>query len=152
MIELRCPSVTDTRAAAARLASLCRPGDVVLLVGRLGSGKTTFTSGLADGLGIDEQVVSPSFVLMRRYDSGFLPLVHVDVYRLNSVGEFEDLEAFTEGRDGVVVIEWGNAVPGVMPPDRLEVELSAEDDGTRIVRLNAVGEWAGRPLEEVRGT
>src|SRR5690606_19484421 len=86
VIELECVSEIDTRAAAGRLAALCRPGDVIVLEGPLGAGKTAFTAGLADGLGVEELVVSPSFVLMRRYDSGFLPLVHVDVYRIRSMG------------------------------------------------------------------
>lgn len=149
MIELSCPSETDTRAAAGRLASLCRPGDVILLIGSLGAGKTAFASGLADGLGVEERVTSPSFVLMRRYDSGFLPLVHVDVYRLGSVGEFEDLEALNEGRDGVTVIEWGSAVKAALPADRLEVLIEVDHDNSRVVRFQPCGAWVNRPLDEV---
>ena len=105
MIEIHCPTDADTRAAARRLAALCRPGDVIVLNGRLGAGKTAFAGGLADGLGVDEQVTSPSFVLMRSYRSGFLPFFHVDAYRLGSIGEFEDLAALESAEDGVVVID-----------------------------------------------
>jgi tRNA threonylcarbamoyladenosine biosynthesis protein TsaE len=73
---------------------LLNPGDVVVLKGGLGAGKTLFTGGLAAGLGVEEQVVSPSFVLVREYRSGFMPLIHVDVYRLGSINEFDDLDVF----------------------------------------------------------
>ncbi len=151
IVTLTCPTVTDTRAAAGRLAALLRPGDVVVLAGPLGCGKTTFAGGLADGLGVEEPVTSPSFILMRRYDSGFLPMVHVDVYRLGTVGEFEDLEVLEEGRDGVVVIEWGNAVLPLLPDDHLVVEFDVQPGGTRILRLVPSGDWKQRPLEEVEG-
>lgn len=149
MIELTSTSDTDTRAAAGRLASLCRPGDVIVLNGQLGVGKTAFVSGLADGLGVEELVTSPTFVMMQRYDSGFLPLVHVDAYRIHSTGEFEDLYALDEGRDGVVVIEWGDAVVGQLPRDLLTVSIDMAEDGTRTIRMSPSGIWQSRPLEEL---
>ncbi len=151
MIEIACPTATDTRAAAGRLAALCRPGDVIVLVGRLGAGKTAFVGGLADGLGVDETVVSPSYILMRRYDSGFLPLIHVDIYRVGSVLEFEDLEVLEAARDGVLAIEWGGAVSSELPQDRLRVEMDVNADESRTIRLIPMGEWMKRPLDEVRG-
>lgn len=149
MIELICESETDTRAAAGRLASLCRPGDIIVLNGSLGAGKTAFTSGLADGLGIEETVTSPTFVVMRRYDSGFMPLVHVDVYRLGSAGEFEDLDALEEGREGVLVIEWGEAVGASLPEDRLTVNIDVRPDGVRSITMVGQGIWSMRPLREL---
>ena len=149
MIEIECTSEIDTRAAAGRLAALCRPGDVIVLEGGLGAGKTAFTSGLADGLGVEELVTSPTFVIMRRYDSGFLPLVHVDVYRLGTTGEFDDVDALEEGREGVVVIEWGDAVTGVLPTDRLTVRIDVLDDGARRLTFLPAGVWTTRPLAEV---
>lgn len=151
MIEVPCPSEVDTRATGGRLAAHCRPGDVIVLTGTLGSGKTTFAGGLADGLGVEEPVTSPSFVIMRTYDSGFLPLVHVDVYRLGSMGEFDDLDVFEEGREGVVVIEWGEAVLPLLPDDHLDVEIEVTPAG-RTVRLKPSGSWAGRPLADVAGS
>jgi len=91
VIEVRCQTEDDTRAFAARLASVLRPGDTLVLVGGLGVGKTLFTGGLATGLGVEEEVLSPSFVLVRRYDSGFLPFVHADVYRLGSVMKYGEM-------------------------------------------------------------
>ena len=76
MITVTCPTPDDTRACARKLAAMLKPLDVIVLAGGLGAGKTLFTAGLAAGLGIDEPVVSPSFVLVRQYDSGFLPLDH----------------------------------------------------------------------------
>lgn len=149
MIEVTCPTEAETRAFAGRLASWLRPGDVILLVGRLGTGKTLFTGGLAAGLGVEEEVVSPSFVLVRRYQSGFMPVVHVDVYRLGSLNEFDDLDVFELAKDGVLVIEWGDAVESVLPDDHLRVEFEVEDDETRVLRLKPSGSWTTRDLEAV---
>lgn len=148
-ISITCPTEGDTRAFAGRLASHLRPGDVVLLAGGLGSGKTLFTAGLAAGLGVEEQVVSPSFVLVRQYDSGFMPVVHVDVYRLGSLNEFDDLDVFELAEEGVLVIEWGDAVEPAMPEDHLRIDFVVEDDETRVLRLVPSGSWKGRDLEAV---
>lgn len=147
MIEVRCPTEIDTKRVAGRLSASLQPGDVVVLAGPLGSGKTLFTQGLAAGLGVDEQVVSPTFVLMRQYRSGFIPIVHVDVYRLASLNEFEDLDAFESASDGVLVIEWGDAVEAVVPPDHLRIQFAVEEDGTRVLRLTPAGNWRGRNLD-----
>jgi tRNA threonylcarbamoyladenosine biosynthesis protein TsaE len=149
MIELDCPTEADTLAVAAKLAAILRPGDVVLLAGGLGVGKTLFTSGLASGLGVEEQVSSPSFVLVRQYRSGFIPIVHVDVYRVGSLNEFEDLDVFELARDGVLVIEWGDAVESAMPADHLRVEFSVDEDESRKLRLIPSGEWSEREIEAV---
>jgi tRNA threonylcarbamoyladenosine biosynthesis protein TsaE len=146
MIEIRCPTEADTRAVGRKLAATLRPGDIVVLAGGLGVGKTLFTSGLAAGLGVEERVVSPSFLLVRRYRSGFLPLVHVDVYRLGSLNEFDDLEVFDLAADGAVVIEWGDALEGVIPEDHLRIDFVVEADGTRLLRLLPGGAWAERDL------
>ena len=151
MIQVRADTDADTRAVARRLAALCRAGDVIVLNGTLGAGKTAFAGGLADGMGVEEPVTSPTFVLMRSYDSGFMPLVHVDAYRLQTIGEFEDLAAIESGEDGVVVIEWGTAVSAVLPRDRLEIQLHVEEDGARTLVFTPLGSWATRPLEEVTG-
>jgi tRNA threonylcarbamoyladenosine biosynthesis protein TsaE len=149
MIELDCTTEADTLAVAAKLAAILRPGDVVLLAGGLGVGKTLFTSGLASGLGVEEQVSSPSFVLVRQYRSGFIPIVHVDVYRVGSLNEFEDLDVFELAKDGVLVIEWGDAVESAMPADHLRVEFSVGEDESRKLRLIPSGEWSEREIEAV---
>ena len=119
MYTMTSKDAAATMGAGRRLAALVRPGDVITLSGQLGAGKTTFAAGFGEGLGIDEPVTSPSFVLVRTYRSGFTPLVHVDAYRLGSLGEFEDLDVLDEASEGVLLIEWGEAVVGVLPEDHL---------------------------------
>ncbi len=148
MIEVDCPSSDDTRALARRLASLVRPGDVLLLKGSLGAGKTVFAGGIAEGLGVQEQVTSPTFVLTRRYD-GFMPFIHADVYRIGSSAEIEDLDLLGEAFQGVLVVEWGDVVDKQLGDDHLVVELVPDDEGARLVRLIPHGSWGERPLEEV---
>lgn len=147
MIEISCPTPADTVSAGYRVAPSVRAGDVVMLTGRLGAGKTLFAGGLASGLGIDEPVISPTFVLVRQYRSGFLPMIHVDVYRLWSLNEFDDLDVFDLARDGVLVIEWGDAVEGALPPDHLRVEIEVGEDESRLIRLIPSGSWVGRKLD-----
>jgi tRNA threonylcarbamoyladenosine biosynthesis protein TsaE len=149
MLTITCPDETDTRAAGARLAALLRPGDVIVLAGELGCGKTVFAGGVADGLGIERPVTSPSFVLVRTYDDGFLPLVHVDVYRLGSLAEFEDLEVLEFADTGVAVIEWGEAVVVELPEDHLVVRFDVHEDGSRTLRFEPHGVWNVRNLPEV---
>jgi tRNA threonylcarbamoyladenosine biosynthesis protein TsaE len=138
----------DTRAVGRRIAALVRPGDVVLVGGRLGAGKTVFVSGIAEGLGIDDPVTSPSFVLVRSYD-GFLPLIHADAYRLQSSAELEDLGLNESAVDGVLVIEWGDVFESAFGDDALLVRLEVGDGGTRTISIEARGSWKTRALEDV---
>jgi tRNA threonylcarbamoyladenosine biosynthesis protein TsaE len=160
-ITARSSSAAETRALAGALAPLVRPGDVVLLVGELGAGKTVFTKGLADALGIDEPVISPTFTLARRYE-GRVPLVHVDVYRLGVGAEVFDLGLDDlADDDGVIVVEWGDLAAGFVRGDQLEVRLEALDadsaaddlagDGPRLVTVTPRGGgWLARRADLVR--
>lgn len=150
MIEIRCATSGDTEALGSRVASSLRPGDVLVLAGGLGAGKTLFTKGVATGLGVEEAVVSPSFVLVREYRSGFMPLIHADVYRLGSINEFEDLDVFEMAKEGVLVIEWGQAVEAALPVDYLKIEFDVEQDEARVLRFVSDGAWKGRDLEGLR--
>jgi tRNA threonylcarbamoyladenosine biosynthesis protein TsaE len=146
VIRARTKSVEETRALAAELDPLLKPGDLVLLSGNLGAGKTAFIQGLARGMGVRDRVVSPSFVLVRTYE-GRLPLTHVDVYRLDHMQELVDLgmaELLDEG--GVTAVEWGDVVVPGLPADYLEVRLDpGEADDDRLVTLATVGEaWTPR--------
>ena len=140
MITAATTSVDDTRALAAGLAALAAPGDLVILAGDLGAGKTAFAQGFAQGLGVEEPVTSPAFILVRTYE-GRLPMVHLDVYRLDTMQELVDLgiaELLDEG--AVTLIEWGDAVAPGLPADFLEVRLEAgagPDD--RRVAIRSVG-------------
>ena len=148
-VELVTKSDADTRAVGRRLSGLLRPGDVVVLCGSLGAGKTAFVGGVADGLGIEEPVTSPSFVLMRKYTSGFIPLVHVDVYRIGSLGEFDDLDVFEEARESVLVVEWGDAVAASLPDDHLKIVIEVTGETERDLRFGPNGSWTERPLGEL---
>ena len=146
MIRGRTKSVEDTQAVAAELAPFARAGDVILLVGDLGTGKTAFAQGFAVALGVTEAVTSPTFVLMRTY-RGRLPMVHVDVYRLDHLQEAVDLglaEVLDDG--GVALVEWGDVIIPTLPADFLEVRLERdEDDDHRVFAVRAVGpSWAPR--------
>ena len=140
MIRMATKSVDDTRPLAAEIAALAAPGDLVVLAGDLGTGKTAFAQGFARGLGIDEPVTSPAFILVRTYDAR-LPLVHLDVYRLDNMQELVDLgiaELLDEG--AVTLVEWGDAVTPGLPADFLEVRLeatSAPDE--RLLTIRSVG-------------
>ncbi len=150
MFEVHCPTADDTRAFAGRLASLVRPDDVIVLAGGLGAGKTLFVGGLAAGLGVEEAVVSPSFVLVRHYRTGFIPVIHVDVYRLASFNEFEDLAVFDQATGGVLVIEWGDAIEPALPEDHLRVSFDIGEDESRTLRLETFGSWVDRDWESIR--
>jgi tRNA threonylcarbamoyladenosine biosynthesis protein TsaE len=139
-------SADHTRALAAAIGAVLDAGDVVVLIGEMGAGKTTFVQGLARGLGVEDVVTSPTFTIVHEYD-GRLPLVHVDVYRLLRVQELHDLglEDYLEsGR--VVVVEWGDVVDRALPPERLVVELGVGGaDDERTVVIDAVGpRWQAR--------
>jgi tRNA threonylcarbamoyladenosine biosynthesis protein TsaE len=139
-------SPEDTLALGRRFAAVLTAGDVVLLSGRLGAGKTLFISGVAEGLGITEPITSPTFVISRIYRDGFLPLVHADVYRLGSIAEFEDLELNDDAPNGVVLIEWGDAVEESVAPDHMVVHIDIEGD-RRIFSFLPRGSWTTRNLE-----
>ena len=150
MIRLRCADAAATRAAGRRLAGLLRPGDVVLLSGDLGAGKTVFAGGIGEGLGVEDPVVSPTFVLVRHY-RGLLPMTHADIYRLGTSAEIEDLDLSDEADEGVLVVEWGDAAPQAFGEDHLLVRFTVHDDGVRTLDLSPHGAWAERPLQEVAG-
>lgn len=145
-MELRTTGAPDTRAVGAGIAALLRVGDVVVLSGDLGAGKTVLAQGIAAGLGVTERVVSPTFALARRYE-GRVPLHHLDVYRLDRVQEAIDLGLEELLDDGVVVVEWGEGVHELLPTERLEVRLALDDDdeNARVVHLLPRGEgWSAR--------
>ncbi len=143
-----CATSADTMAVGRRLAGLLRVGDVVLIDGDLGVGKTTFVAGLAEGLGVDEPITSPTFILMRTYP-GLLPLTHADVYRLDTLAEIEDLELTEASSDGVLAVEWGTAIEQWMPADHLVVRIRLAEGENRQIELIPYGNWGTRPLGEV---
>ena len=134
-------SPTETMAFGRRLGSLLGAGDIVALVGPLGSGKTTLTKGIALGLGVEEPrwVTSPTFVLVHQYE-GRLPIYHVDAYRLKGEAEAEALgtEEIFFG-DGVAIVEWAERIAGALPRERLEIALDIKGETAREITLGPFG-------------
>ena len=145
-LRARTTDVEATRALAASIAALVSPGDVILLSGELGAGKTAFVQGFGSGLGVKEQITSPTFTLAHQYE-GAITMHHLDVYRLERFAEMDDIgvSELLDG-DGVVLIEWGDAVAPVLPRDYLEISLAyGEGDDDRDLELRCVGSrWTAR--------
>lgn len=125
------PTPQDTRALGAALAGLVRAGDLVVLVGPLGAGKTALTQGLGEELGVREPVTSPTFVIARVHRGGRVPLVHVDAYRLGGVADVDDLDLDASTEESVTVVEWGQGLVEQLADEHLEVRLDRRDDDVR---------------------
>jgi tRNA threonylcarbamoyladenosine biosynthesis protein TsaE len=140
-------SPEQTREIAARIGRAAQSGDVILLVGELGAGKTVFTQGLAQGLDVDVTVNSPTFVLLHEYP-GRLPIYHYDLYRLSNIEQTvtREWQEFLYG-EGVSVVEWANRADGFLPREHLLIEFSIESETRRVLKLSAVGQ---RHLELLR--
>jgi tRNA threonylcarbamoyladenosine biosynthesis protein TsaE len=144
------PTERDTVRFGRRLGGLLRAGDLVLLSGPLGAGKTVLVRGVAEGLGVTGRVSSPTFVLARVHhpaeDGRGVPLVHVDAYRLDGLDELDDLDLDTDLVDAAVVVEWGEGVAERLSEDHLLVRLERRPDDVRVARLEPHGAWATRDL------
>jgi tRNA threonylcarbamoyladenosine biosynthesis protein TsaE len=148
-VVLRTQTADETRAVGEAIAPLLRARDAVILTGELGAGKTTFVQGVARGLGVHEHVVSPTFMLVREY-SGRLDIAHVDVYRLDRLQEVVDLALDELGAgDDVLLVEWGDAIEGLLPEDRLRVELTSDDatEARRLAITASGATWRERGVE-----
>lgn len=139
-LELVSHSPEETQQLGRRIGRLVRPGDVFLLVGDLGSGKTCLTQGIAWGLGIEEYTMSPSFVIMREL-YGRLPLYHIDLYRLDRIEESLDLglDDYLCGR-GVCVVEWAEKALSILPSEHLLINISYLGDTGRRFKLKPSGQ------------
>ncbi|MGY1748173.1 MULTISPECIES: tRNA (adenosine(37)-N6)-threonylcarbamoyltransferase complex ATPase subunit type 1 TsaE [unclassified Modestobacter] len=133
------PTPADTHALGRELAGLLRAGDLVVLAGPLGAGKTALTQGIGAGLGVRGPVTSPTFVLARVHRGGRVPLVHVDAYRLGSMADVDDLDLDATTEEAVTVVEWGHGLVEQLADEHLVVELDRRDDDVRTARLVPVG-------------
>ncbi len=149
MITLRTTSPEGTKAVAAALASVARPGDLILLAGEMGAGKTAFAQGFAAGLGVIDAVTSPTFTLVHTYE-GRYRVHHADVYRLERLSEVADLALgeLLDDDDAVVLVEWGDVVASSLGADLLTVRLEPVDldqPELRLVTVTAAGaRWTRR--------
>lgn len=146
---MKLPEVSDTVEFGRRLGALLTAGDLVLLAGPLGAGKTVLVKGIAEGLGVVGRVSSPTFVIERVHRPGAdgrgVRLVHVDAYRLlGHVEEVDDLDLDSDLADAAVVIEWGEGLAEQLNTDYLLVRLERLDDDTRIAHLEPHGTWVDR--------
>ncbi len=133
-------SPQETRSLGEKLAAHLRTGDVLLLLGDLGAGKSELTRGIAQGLGVQTPVTSPSFTILNVYDEGRVPLYHFDWYRLNSADELYEMGMDEYlGGDGIAVVEWPSQCPEAIPETRLAVELTPLGDTDREIILTPVG-------------
>jgi tRNA threonylcarbamoyladenosine biosynthesis protein TsaE len=141
---MRLSTVEETRDFGRRLADVLRPGDLVLLAGPLGAGKTALAQGIGAGLGVSG-VTSPTFVISRVHRDGRVPLVHVDAYRLGGRVELDDLDLDASVEDSVTLVEWGEGVAEQLSDAHLEIRISRADDDSREISLVPHGgDWAAR--------
>ncbi len=151
-VRLRSSHHDATAAVGRAVAGLLGPGDVVVLSGPLGAGKTRLVQGIAAGLGVQGRVTSPTFVLVRRHEAP-VPLVHVDAYRLDDGAALGTLDDDVLDERVVTCVEWGGNVASALPADRLDIGIEVagdEGDAPRLVTLDGHGgSWAAR-MEELR--
>jgi tRNA threonylcarbamoyladenosine biosynthesis protein TsaE len=142
------PTVEDTLRFGRKIGSLLEAGDLVLLSGPLGAGKTVLTKGIAEGLGVEGRVSSPTFVIAREHRPARggkgIPLIHVDAYRIgDDIAQLDDLDLDTELVEAAVVIEWGEAGDR-LSEDYLLLAITRCDDDTRLVKVWTKGKWENR--------
>jgi tRNA threonylcarbamoyladenosine biosynthesis protein TsaE len=147
-LSLRSSSPEATRDIGQRIGALLLAGDVLLLSGELGAGKTTFVQGLAQGLGSEGSVSSKSFVLMGEY-SGRVKLYHADLYRLEDPEQVWELGLDEISADGVLVVEWPERAPEVLPEDHLEISFDVVSEDQRALELKPRGVRAEKIAAEV---
>ncbi|CAN5509975.1 tRNA (adenosine(37)-N6)-threonylcarbamoyltransferase complex ATPase subunit type 1 TsaE [soil metagenome] len=147
MLHLRASSVDDTHAIAACVSTLARTGDLIVLAGEMGSGKTAFAQGFGAALGVTEPMTSPTFTLVHSYDLGRITLHHADIYRLVTRNELDDL-ALNEllEYDGIVLLEWGDVVAQSLGEHLLvRLQPGADDEAVRVLTISGNGKrWAAR--------
>lgn len=141
MVKILTENEEETMNLAKKLTELLEPGMTLLLEGDLGAGKTTFTKGIGEGLGVKRIIKSPSYTIIREYQDGRLPLYHIDLYRLDESEASElGLEEYFEG-DGITVVEWSSVAPAELPAERLEIHLKTDVEHfeQREIEISGVG-------------
>lgn len=137
-------SEMDTIQLAQNFESEKFPNMIICLNGELGSGKTMFTKGFANALGISETITSPTFTIIKEYEEGEMPLYHMDVYRLDGMTEGVGIEEYYR-KNGVVIIEWANTIKDILPKERLDIKFSVVDENKRVLTITP----HGRQYEEL---
>lgn len=145
MRTLQSNSAEETRKLGEALGSVAEPGDVVLLSGDLGAGKTQFSKGVALGLGIVDPITSPTFNILLVHEGATMPLFHFDLYRLERESELEDIDYYaTLEDDGLALVEWGDRFPRAISDDVLKISLTITGDSSRTMLIESTGPRAKR--------
>lgn len=142
-------SEEQTKSLAEKIATLLKPGDVLTLEGDLGAGKTTFTKGIAAGLGISRTLSSPTFTIVKEYE-GTIPLYHMDVYRLEGSDEDIGFDEYFHG-NGIAVVEWAQFIEDYLPLERLNITINYLDEESRIIEFEPIGEHFEKVVKEITG-
>jgi tRNA threonylcarbamoyladenosine biosynthesis protein TsaE len=156
-LTVRLPQAADTIELGRRLGGVLRAGDLVLIAGPLGAGKTVLAKGIADGLGVSGRVSSPTFIIAREHRPApggrGVPLVHVDAYRLGGhLDELDDLDLDTELVEAAVVVEWGEGMAERLSEDHLLIRLDRHDDEVRLATVIPHGSWQARDWRRALST
>jgi len=147
MIQIQAVTEEDTILIGEKLAQLLKPGDVLTLEGQLGAGKTTFTKGLAKGIGVKRHISSPTFTIIKEYE-GKLPFYHMDVYRLENSEEDIGFDEYFNG-DGVTVVEWAQFIEDFLPSERLTIKINYIDEHRRTIEFHPSGAHFERVVNEL---
>lgn len=131
-------NINDTLTLAENIESEKFPNMVICLDGELGSGKTVFVKGFAKALGIDENITSPTFTIIKEYPNGELPLYHMDVYRLDEIEDDIGIRDYYN-KGGVTIIEWSDLIKNELPEERLEITIKIVDENTRVLLFKPYG-------------
>ncbi|WP_367881609.1 tRNA (adenosine(37)-N6)-threonylcarbamoyltransferase complex ATPase subunit type 1 TsaE [Lactobacillus sp. YT155] len=148
-MKINVKNTEETIELGKKIATSLKAGDVVLLDGELGAGKTTLTKGIAKGLDIDGNIKSPTFTLVREYRNGRIPLFHMDMYRLENSDPFEvGIDEYLS-ESGICVIEWSEFITELLPADFLRIEIKKIGDESREINLSGVGDHYQKIVEEM---
>ena len=149
MIKIVCKTLEDTKKLAEKFASLTPDGCFVNLFGEIGAGKTAFVRYVAEALGIKEKVTSPSFTILNEYHTGKIPIYHFDLYRLENEGVktiTDELREYSTGRQ-LTFVEWAEFSQNEIPFDRIEINVTYDDDDNRCFEFTAVGDGMDKIIE-----
>lgn len=148
--ELQSRTDSETMQIGERLALLLKAGDVITLDGELGAGKTTFTKGIANGLGVTNTISSPTFTIVKEYE-GELPLYHMDAYRLENSDEDIGFDEYFHG-DGISVVEWATYIEEFLPEERLTIAIRYGNENARYLKFTPVGNYYKSITNKLRDT
>jgi len=142
MQKIICNSENETKQIASNLARFLRKGDIIVLSGELGTGKTKFVEGILSHYGLENEISSPTFTIINEYHNNLADIYHFDLYRLADIYEFENIGGEEYFSKGICLFEWGELIEDILPDDylKISIEKSEDDDNTREITLEPIGE------------